>query len=497
MNEFSYYTFSHRYFFDTLDSYSIQDDHSAILRELIPENWKLTRFEHWLQASHDDQKPLDLQGFKIHVSSAWSHAEETLRRVVPICVESDTCFKIVADSALLRFANSKRFGRGGSGKFIVIYPHDTESFIELIDAIAEATKGLEGPYILSDKRFKDSKVVFYRYGGFQRLFDLQIDGTRRSMIRNPNGELIEDRRLPYFELPFEMDDPFPDVSTEDEEDDGLLAGRYQVEDAFAYTNTGGVYRAKDHKTGETVVIKEARPHTETWLGRETTVDAITALRKEHNALEKLAGLQCVPEAIDLFEEWEHTFLVTSFFPGDSLAELRATTDFIVMVNMDDPERVAQFCVQWKRLTLHLFEALDAVHARGLIVGDVSPTNVLYDQERDEICLIDFEGAFIPDHDHDSATFSVQWFNPGFRAPDRRQNTFLEPVDDYYAMGMLLYSMIIPSQSLYELDPQQPIFRFLDYFVEAGLPREVRDIIDALLTGNDAEARQIVDCWEIA
>ncbi|MEM9594533.1 MAG: hypothetical protein AAGD06_09725 [Acidobacteriota bacterium] len=414
--------------------------------------------------------------------------------MVPICVEADTCFKIVADSALLRFANSKRFGRGGSGKFIVVYPHDKSSFIRLIDTIAVATESLEGPYILSDKRYKDSKVVFYRYGGFQRLFDLQVDGTRRSMIRNATGELIEDRRLPYFELPFEMDDPFPDPPEED--DDGLLAGRYEVEDAFAYTNTGGVYRAKDHKTGETVVIKEARPHTETWLGRETTVDAITALRKEHNALERLDGLSCVPRAIDLFEEWEHIFLVTSFFPGDSLADLRADTDFIVMVNMDHPDRVRHFCHQWKRLALHLFEALDAVHERGLIVGDVSPTNVLYDRERDEICLIDFEGAFVPDHDADSATFSVQWFNPGFRAPERRQNTFLETMDDFYAMGMLLYSMIIPSQSLYELDPQQPIFRFIDYFVESGLPREVRDIIQTLLTGEDAEARRIVRNWEI-
>ena len=61
---------------------------------------------------------------------------------------------------------SKNSGRGASGKFMAIYPSNEEHFTAIIQALDQATAGIAGPYILSDRRYRDNKVLFYRYGGF-------------------------------------------------------------------------------------------------------------------------------------------------------------------------------------------------------------------------------------------------------------------------------------------------------------------------------------------
>ena len=74
--------------------------------------------------------------------------------------------------------NSKRWARQGAGKFITIYPFDEDQFVSVIEQLHQATRQFEGPYILSDRRYKDSKVVFYRYGGMSPFKVLNIKGEK-------------------------------------------------------------------------------------------------------------------------------------------------------------------------------------------------------------------------------------------------------------------------------------------------------------------------------
>ncbi|MBN9684694.1 MULTISPECIES: class III lanthionine synthetase LanKC N-terminal domain-containing protein [unclassified Corallococcus] len=490
MEEFSFYTLTHPDYFETLSRFPVSQTYPGLLKSLLPPDWSISSFDVFLKASFE-RAVLTPQGFKIHVSSSVADAETVLRRVVPECVRAGVTFKIVADPFLLRFLNSKRYSRGGSGKFVTIYPPDEPTFRTLIEAIHQATKDLKGPYVLSDKRYRDSKLVFYRYGGFQRMYEQRTDGMKTLMIRKPDNTWVADDRLPYFNLPSWVQDPFPEEEAGPGSDSELLNGRYDVQGAFTFTNTGGVYKALDRTTGQTVVLKEARPYTEAWMGGDRTVDAIVALRQEHDILQRLGGLPCVPQVVELFQEWEHTFLVTTFFEGVSLASLRASDDFIVMTNMDDPERITRFCTEWRELALRLLDAVESIHARGVLVGDISPGNVLANRETKEIGLIDFEGALVRGGD---SPFEGQWFNPGFRKPERRTSRKLEPFDDFYACGMLLYNLVCPIQNLLELDKGQPAFRILDHFIEAGLPEQIRTLIRELLEGRPQAARQVAEAW---
>ncbi|MBC7926203.1 MAG: hypothetical protein H7039_11155 [Bryobacteraceae bacterium] len=494
MYEFTFYTFCHRDYFENLHKYRMGPTYVNLLQQLVPADWKISRSDVWVQANPADAKFIK-QGFKIHLSSSVAGAELMMRRFIPICVEACTPFKIAGDPTLHLFLNSKRYTRGGAGKFATIYPADTASFLELLERLHEATTDLNGAYILSDSRYKTSKVVFFRYGGIQRMQELQLDGTRRMMIEGPDGVMVQDRRSPFFELPAWVENPLADQMPEVEDSTpGLLNRRYEVTEALNFTNTGGVYKAVDTRTGRDVVIKEARPHTVLWAGADHAVDAVTALTQEHDCLKQLQGLPFVPDLIEFYQEWEHTFLVTSFFEGVPLARLRALEEFILLTRVDDVEQVVRFSNIWKELCLRLLDAVDAMHARGVVLGDISPGNVLMNRETGEIMLIDFESAQIQSSAGELAGFGMNWFYPGFRRPERRNSSHLAFEDDYYGCGMVLYNLLCPIQTIFELDKAHPITRILDYFIDSGVPPEIREIICALLQASPDEARRIAHSW---
>jgi serine/threonine protein kinase len=177
-----------------------------------------------------------------------------------------------------------------------------------------------------------------------------------------------------------------------------------------------------------------------------------------------------------------------------LANYRALEDVIVMTKMDDRDAIIRFCAIWRQICLRLLDAVDAIHGRGVIIGDISPGNVLIDRTTGELVLIDFEGAIVSGAAEEITRMGANWFNPGFRKVESRQAGSLSQVDDAYSCGMLLYNVVCPIQSLFELDKKQPIFRILDHFVEAGLPVEIRVIIQELLAGDQEGARRHAESW---
>jgi hypothetical protein len=495
VEEYLLYTLGHPEYYETLSNLQIQSTYLNSLKALLPQEWIIRRFDIWLQAN-PHQHTIKPQGFKIHLSSSLSYGETMIQRFVPICIRNDVQFKIAADPKIHRFLNSKRFPRHSSGKFATIYPQDEASFLSLLEALHHATTDLEGPYILSDKRYRDSKVVFYRYGGFQRIEEMRIDGMRRMMIRKSDGTLIPDERLPFFHLPEGIIDPVDaDMDGSVDKEGSLLNDRYSVEEALSFSATGGVYRAIDQTNGSEVVIKEARPHTVNIAGPESQRCAIELLHHEYASLQRLRNLTCVPKIVDLFEEWEHTFLVESYFNGITLAEFRAHEDFIIMTKMDDQATLGLSCAIWRDICLRLLESIKAIHANGVIIGDLSPVNVLRNKDTGEVILIDFESAILADGNEDTLRFGARWFFPGFRRPEKQLSPSLGEDDDFYACGMVLYNLICPAQSMFELDKTHPRFQILDHFVEAGLPEDMRRIIRVLCDGDAEQAWHIAEEWD--
>ncbi len=166
---------------------------------LVDDKWYFVNFKN---------VDLPTQGWKIHISATPSNSIEILTKVSKILVNNKIPFKFLKTFDLFFKQNSKDSNRASSGKFITIYPPNEEIFKKIINELYLELKNYEGPYILSDKRFKDCKVIYYRYGGILPIAKSDYLGQKKYYIKTPNNLLYEDKRKPYYFLPYFVNDIF-------------------------------------------------------------------------------------------------------------------------------------------------------------------------------------------------------------------------------------------------------------------------------------------------
>ena len=379
------------------------------LRRLLPAEWQVDDGRGtWCRA----QPPLRLlpdAGFKIHLSSVHDRALELLERVLPVLVDEQVTFKVLVDAHILDLSNSHTWGRGASGKFITVYPRDVDHMKRLMQRLHAVTADFSGPYILSDKRLPGSHVLFYRYGAFRGAQRLNAFGEQEPYLRMADGRLLPDPRPPYFVLPEGVTDPFPeeDVAPGDKP---LLQGRYRALAAMSTSAKGGVYRCLDVETQREVVIKEARP----WVnrGRRNPHDAIACLHNEWEMLQLLQDSGVTPRPLAFFQQWEHSFLVMELARGRKLGAVMASGELsLVIQDTPDAKAIHHYGTTFVRMAHKLVSGLRAIHARGVVLQDLSPNNILFDAREDRLTFIDFEAAVSLQEPTRAPV--IRLFTPGF------------------------------------------------------------------------------------
>ncbi|WP_222316329.1 class III lanthionine synthetase LanKC [Streptomyces cavourensis] len=450
--EYAAYCQADRRFYDaphrSLEAGAEERAFYAPVRGGAPEGWTRSRRGDWLSFSPDGVR-LPAQGWKLHISAAADNAESVLERVAAHCLAHRLPFKCVPSPALLALRNSKYADRAGSGKFITVYPHSEETFPEVCAALMELLEGEHGPYILSDLRCGNGPV-HTRYGAFAARFCTGPDGRPVPAVADPQGRLVPDDRGPAFRVPAWVTPPdFLRPHLEARAAVGLGDLPYTVEKALHFSNGGGVYLGRDTRTGEQVVLKEARPYA--GLAADGA-DAVARLGRERTALERLAGLECVPAVHDAFEVGGHHFLVLQYLPGTTLNTVFARRFPLARQN-PAPELLAGHVAWAEEVYGKVEAAVEAVHARGIVISDLHMSNVMVDEESGRIALLDFEAAS-PAADRRRQIVA----NPAFVAPPDRRGTDI----DRYALACLRLALYLPLTTLFGIDRMKA----------AGLAREI-------------------------
>ncbi|MBK3559848.1 class III lanthionine synthetase LanKC [Streptomyces sp. MBT56] len=409
----------------------------AAVRGSAPEGWTRSRRGDWLSYSPDGLR-LPAQGWKIHVSAALDNAASVLERVTAHCLEHRLAFKCIPNAGLLALRNAKYADRAGSGKFITVYPPSEEAFPEVCTALMQLLEGEHGPYILSDLRCGNGPV-HTRYGAFAARFCSGPDGRPVPAVADPQGRLVPDDRGPAFRVPSWVTPPgFLMPHLEARAAVGLADLPYSVEKALHFSNGGGVYLGRDTRTGEQVVLKEARPHA--GLAADGA-DAVARLERERAALEQLAGLDCVPDVRDVFQVGDHHFLVLQYIPGTTLNTVFARR-FPLARQHPSPELLAEHAAWAEELYGQVERAVEAVHERGIVISDLHMSNVMVDEEAGRIVLLDFEAAS-PAAERRRQIVA----NPAFVAPADRRGTDI----DRYALACLRLALYLPLTTLFGID----------------------------------------------
>jgi class III lanthionine synthetase len=467
-------------FYETLDEYKPeQGDFYSLVCDLLPESWSFHRNNGvWFGCHPPGDQPLPRQGWKIHLSASLRHARDILAATVPIFRDMQIAFKFCVDRQMLGMMNSKQWVRGGSGKFVTIYPPDEPTFLVLLEKLHNATTGFSGPYILSDRRYKDSKVVYYRYGGIRNISILNITGERTPVLISPEGTPVPDVRYPYFVVPPWTKDPCGSEGlapgAERPSEVLLKDGRYRVKSVLRYSNSGGIYVAEDRESGMDVVIKEARP------GVESTVESVNLLAKEFRLLSAVKEFGIAPQPIDYFQDWEHVFLVQEFLKGWSVSAFAARNNVTLLTSptFDD---VRTYYEKFRKIFIQLAQHIQQLHELGIVFSDLSPENLIISRETQQVWILDFEGAYQIGVDQ-----PIILFTAGFAFADQINGQPADFASDYFAIGAIMHYMLAPVNEIFMINPRARHTFIQNIIKDIGFPPAIGTVISQLLDKDPAK-----------
>ncbi|MEV0146763.1 MULTISPECIES: lanthionine synthetase LanC family protein [unclassified Nonomuraea] len=331
-------------------------------------------------------------------------------------------FKLARSHQVLDRLNNGYSAPASVGKAFTIYP-DQRRVRELGLRLAGLLRGHLGPRVLSDRRVDQDSPVYYRYGPFKRV-DPDAEGRFVARIDGPGGEEFEGRAGLRYEQPAWVVDPFTGLRPGEEsapEEPAILGHHYRAVAVIFESARGNVCRAVDQRDGTSVVVKQARA----LVGETATSgDIRMRLRNERRVLQALKDCPGVPRFLDHFRHGQDEFLVTSDAGPVNLAEdIARNGPYPIDAHPGTGGRR-----RLETLGGRLARILLDLHARGVVMRDLAPKNVVIDGDR--VSVVDFgvacyDGLHLPGGTH------------GYAPARQRRNEPPRDTDDLHALAMTL------------------------------------------------------------
>lgn len=206
-----------------------------------------------------------------------------------------------------------------------------------------------------------------------------------------------------------------------------LLGRYRIEALIGEGTFGFVYRAIDQTSQQPVAIKELRPE----LGIQSEAfqrfmrEASAAQAIQHPNIVAGYGLEMTPEGC---------YIISEYMDGGSLADLLRERGALAP---EDAANIAQM----------MLDALDVIHARGIIHRDIKPSNILFSQDGC-VKLCDFGIARIPIVGEQSLTMIGTVIGTiNYMSPEQARGERVDARSDVYSVGAVLHEMLSGSPYL--------------------------------------------------
>jgi serine/threonine-protein kinase len=195
---------------------------------------------------------------------------------------------------------------------------------------------------------------------------------------------------------------------------------YELEEIAATSGMATVFRARDVRNGQQVAIKVPHPEVEsdpTMFDRFRREEEI-GTRIEHPGVMKVYANP----------ERSQVYMVMEWLDGRLLRQILNEQKKLPV------ERAV-------KLTVGICEALEHIHAHGVVHRDLKPENIMVSED-DEIHLIDFGIAgSVGARRLTFAHFSQSMGTPDYISPEQVRGKRGDARSDIYAMGVMLYEML--------------------------------------------------------
>lgn len=195
---------------------------------------------------------------------------------------------------------------------------------------------------------------------------------------------------------------------------------YHIDSLVSRSGMASIYRGSDVRNGRQVAIKI--PHPE--------VESDPALFDRFHREEEIGKILDHPGVMKVFadEDRSRVYMVMEWVDGRLLRKILDEKHKL------PPERAVQ-------LTLRILEALEYIHARGVVHRDLKPENVMVN-DSDNIKLIDFGIAGNAKSRRITfAKLSQTMGTPDYISPEQAKGKRGDARSDLYALGVMFYEML--------------------------------------------------------
>lgn len=197
-----------------------------------------------------------------------------------------------------------------------------------------------------------------------------------------------------------------------------------------------VYRACRNADGAPVVIKVPTP-------RSSRAERMRGLQGEAAILQRLAGIPAAARPYGVVHSGDDVALITQDRGGSSIRSLGLAG----AIDLDS----------YLSLARRLVVALEAMHARGVVHGDINPDHVVVSPGTLEIELVGFSRSLLVEEVYGSAR-PAREHSPSpqqtYTSPEQtgRLNRAVDFRSDYYLLGLTLFELLTGAPPFQSADP---------------------------------------------
>lgn len=222
-----------------------------------------------------------------------------------------------------------------------------------------------------------------------------------------------------------------------------IAGRYALLEKIGQGGSASVFQAHDLQTHQKVVLKFL--NVPAHLPPEAQAAIIERFRQEGNIL-RLLDHPHILKVLDQLEGNGHYCLVTEWVEG-------MTLDAYMRVNPPMPASVLPMIEQ-------TCEALEYMHARGIVHRDIKPENIMMMPDG-RVKILDFGLACFTGQNFEGEGGAMAG-TVAYMAPELLKNQSLsDPQSDLYAVGATLYELLTGQVPFPGEDPGTTIYAIMN------------------------------------
>ncbi|MDV2631397.1 serine/threonine protein kinase [Lactococcus lactis] len=394
-------------------------------------------------------------GFKIHVSSTLENYDTIFYLVKKYLSKKNLFYKYLASRQEFIKNISKIEAPSESGKLFTIYPPNIKIAEQIMLELSEILCNFEGIYILSDRNFRESNTVFYRFGFFKNVDNCEIE---------KNGKVWKDYQKCYYDSPSWIKDPFYHEKNSSIGESPLKT--YHLTEIIQQSNAGNIYLGNYNNTK--VIVKECRDNILMFEGMPCS-----KLRDNEYFISKDLDSKFFLQPIKKFKVWINNYYVYKYIEGQNLADWENRFFLFENVNQEKLDILTQ-------VIKNLIELLLLSHTKKIALDDIHPNNFIIDRNN-KISFIDLEYSH-----HFNQSINITAKTDGYFL--KKWENLSDEEKDLRKFGELIL-FLLGHLNIFEGQERSTENTFLlinKIFDRFGIKTNISDLLKYLFTGNSAK-----------